>query len=213
MTFVAPLELLRTKLQSERLSYRQLHAVVQSARASTGWRTLWLGWAPMMMRDVPFSAIYWSFYESLKASLLPSTPTQLSTFAVSFTAGALSGSIASFVTLPLDVIKTRRQIQIGQAMAAGTEQIAETKTWRLIVDLQRTSGTRALFAGWCYSIELSASSRCRSTPGSRRAGLCDHDWHVRIRKDVLRAKKRISKEPVIVICRLVICNYGLTVAH
>ncbi len=55
VTVISPLELIRTKMQSEKQSYRELSAVIRSALHSQGWRSLWRGWGPTLLRDVPFS--------------------------------------------------------------------------------------------------------------------------------------------------------------
>lgn len=52
---ISPLELVRTKLQAQHVSYRELGACVRAAMAQGGWRSLWLGWGPTALRDVPFS--------------------------------------------------------------------------------------------------------------------------------------------------------------
>lgn len=54
-TLISPLELIRTKLQSQRQSYRELSAVIRSAVHTEGWLTLWRGLGPTLLRDVPFS--------------------------------------------------------------------------------------------------------------------------------------------------------------
>lgn len=55
VTVVSPLELLRTKLQAQHVTYRELSTCVRTAVAQDGWRSLWLGWGPTTLRDVPFS--------------------------------------------------------------------------------------------------------------------------------------------------------------
>jgi hypothetical protein len=55
VTVISPLELVRTKLQAQHVSYRELATCVQAAVAQGGWRSLWLGWGPTALRDVPFS--------------------------------------------------------------------------------------------------------------------------------------------------------------
>lgn len=57
MTVISPLELIRTKLQSQQLSYRELRVCIRSAVAQDGWLSLWRGWGPTVLRDVPFSGM------------------------------------------------------------------------------------------------------------------------------------------------------------
>lgn len=89
-----------------------------------GPQALWRGLLPTMLRDVPFSGIYWMGYEKIKHSLAQRE--DLSHFQTSFIAGASSGmvsknkmdsehmlnilQIAAIITTPFDVVKTRRQV-------------------------------------------------------------------------------------------------------
>ncbi|MBN3287303.1 S2539 protein, partial [Polyodon spathula] len=114
VTVISPLELIRTKMQSRQLSYRQLRVCIQSSVAQDGWLSLWRGWGPTILRDVPFSALYWFNYELVKARLCKEYSVQEATFMISFKAGAISGAIAAVMTLPFDVVKTRRQIELGE---------------------------------------------------------------------------------------------------
>lgn len=57
VTVISPLELIRTKMQSRQLSYRELGVCIQSAVAQDGWLSLWRGWGPTVLRDVPFSGM------------------------------------------------------------------------------------------------------------------------------------------------------------
>lgn len=101
-----------------------------------GIRSLWMGLSSTLLRDVPFSAIYWMNYETLKSF------SSQQTFTFNLVAGAAAGSvctniciflhcsvryphsriamktlslqIAAFVTIPFDVVKTHRQIEMGE---------------------------------------------------------------------------------------------------
>lgn len=57
VTVISPLELIRTKMQSRPLSYRELRVCIQSSVAQDGWLSLWKGWGPTVLRDVPFSGM------------------------------------------------------------------------------------------------------------------------------------------------------------
>ncbi|XP_075348879.1 mitochondrial glutathione transporter SLC25A40 isoform X6 [Mycteria americana] len=55
VTVVSPLELIRTRMQYRKLSYKQLYMCVSSKVATDGWFSLWRGWSSTVLRDVPFS--------------------------------------------------------------------------------------------------------------------------------------------------------------
>lgn len=142
-TVISPLELIRTKMQSKKLSYLEIGNNIKSLVQSQGWWSLWRGLGPTLLRDVPFSAVYWSSYESLKAGFNQQHPT----LSFSFFAGAVSGTAASIVTIPFDVVKTHRQIELGDLEKLNkSPQIIPT--YRLVINLYKTSGFNALFAGF-----------------------------------------------------------------
>ena len=79
-------------------------------RNQGGILSLWKGLVPTLWRDVPFSGVYWSMYEIMKDKLNTRCENnQINAFGKSFVAGAVSGGVATFITQPFDVIKTRRQ--------------------------------------------------------------------------------------------------------
>ncbi|KAL0197849.1 hypothetical protein M9458_006389, partial [Cirrhinus mrigala] len=80
-----PLELVRTKMH-------ELMVCIRSAVAQDGWLSLWRGWGPTVLRDVPFSALYWFNYELVKAQLCERYRAPQTSFTISFTAGAVSGA-------------------------------------------------------------------------------------------------------------------------
>ncbi|KAK7939962.1 hypothetical protein WMY93_003288 [Mugilogobius chulae] len=147
VSVISPLELVRTKLQSRRLSYRELTVCMRSAVAQDGLLSLWRGWGPTVLRDVPFSALYWFNYELVKAELCDRYRTPPN-FSISFTSGAVSGAIAAILTLPFDVVKTRRQIQLGEMDSLGVIPRKTSSTWQIMKEIQTSLGYRGLFAGF-----------------------------------------------------------------
>mmetsp|Transcript_52576 Transcript_52576/g.128478 ORF Transcript_52576/g.128478 Transcript_52576/m.128478 type:complete len:391 (+) Transcript_52576:72-1244(+) len=137
-TITSPLELVRTRLQAEGgMRGHAVHAECErAARRATGWlaiaskavsepmgvRTLWQGLGPTLWRDVPFSAIYWVIAERTRDSILKrgGEPSVLGTEPMSNTlranviAGVVGGTVASLVTHPFDVIKTKSQLEAAQ---------------------------------------------------------------------------------------------------
>ena len=143
VTAVSPLELIRTKIQSEKLLYADLINVVKFSIKDQGVKSLYRGWVSTVLRDVPFSMIYWFNYESLKTYVLKKQNNQSLTSLSTFFCGATAGSIAAFVTCPLDVVKTFRQIQLGEKDVPKNAR----KTWNIIRQIYKVKGVQGLFAG------------------------------------------------------------------
>ncbi|XP_039443431.1 probable mitochondrial glutathione transporter SLC25A40 [Culex pipiens pallens] len=149
VTIVNPLELIRTKMQSEKLSYTEVGRGFKSMLKMQGVLGLWNGFFPTILRDVPFSAIYWTTYETLKKRSNVTQPT----FGFSFAAGAISGSVAAFVTVPFDVVKTHQQIEFGEKFMYaenGDRKAPPTKsagTFETIRNIYVRRGIKGLFAG------------------------------------------------------------------
>lgn len=145
-SLLSPLELVRTNLQSTPKSPDQPHtlpSVLRSIRTvvrKQGILFLWRGLGPTLWRDVPFSGIYWAGYEGWKRYF--ETRGQGGAY-VTFACGAISGTTASLLTSPFDVLKTRRQALLMAGMIP-----SHTKgTIPLCLRIIRTEGVGALFAG------------------------------------------------------------------
>lgn len=94
VTFVSPIELIRTKMQSQKMTNSEMFSTIRQVMQTQGVLGLWRGLPPTILRDVPFSGIYWTSYEYLKNKFNVGEPT----FGFSFMAGAISGSV-SFLSL------------------------------------------------------------------------------------------------------------------
>ncbi len=70
VTTVSPFELVRTKVQSEKVQYQQLFRIVRTSLSEEGPRVLWRGLLPTLWRDIPFSMIYWFNYETFRGKQL-----------------------------------------------------------------------------------------------------------------------------------------------
>ncbi|XP_016366989.1 mitochondrial glutamate carrier 1-like isoform X3 [Sinocyclocheilus rhinocerous] len=84
-----------------------------------GLRGLYKGAGATLMRDVPFSMIYFPLFANLNAvgrtEDRHSNPQERAPFLQSFVAGCAAGSVAAVAVTPLDVIKTRLQtLQKGE---------------------------------------------------------------------------------------------------
>ena len=156
VTVTSPLELMRTKMQARRLGYGVWEGLRLEIRQNGSIRALWRGLPATLLRDVPFSAVYWLGYEKLKLQIAPLVrqdsktglldATYQQSFMVSFVSGALSGSLAATLTVPFDVVKTRRQVQLYNQPGAGNKSIL-TATLPILKKIVADEGFRGLFAG------------------------------------------------------------------
>lgn len=181
-TSVSPIELFRTRLQASHGESAAGHlkdtfASITDMVATHGYRSLWRGLTLTLWRDVPFSGMYWWGYETIRGKLTDarerhrgreldlgdtgrgkarrrsqSRENHRDTFTDSFIAGAGSGAIASLVTMPFDVGKTRTQVYRDVAKGAdGATPVArgeQPKMVRLLWHIFRTEGVPGLFKGW-----------------------------------------------------------------
>lgn len=151
VTLVNPLELIRTKMQSEKMSYKEVGTAFSKMLKQHGARGLFKGLTPTIMRDTPFSAIYWTSYESYKKFYNTTNPDMLQ----SFIGGAIAGTIAALITCPFDVIKTHQQIEFGEKFlystngngANGRRKKPMSSTHQTIRNILNTSGFRGFYAG------------------------------------------------------------------
>lgn len=111
---IAPLELIRTNLQSSpTVSFREIRSYFANSVRLNGISSLWRGLYPMLIRDVPFTAVYWPTFELLKSQiLLTFTPGNNINIFANLVSGWLCGSLAAALTTPSDVVKTQIEISI-----------------------------------------------------------------------------------------------------
>ncbi|KAG5306354.1 S2540 protein, partial [Pseudoatta argentina] len=141
-TLVSPLELIRTKMQSQKLSYAEITQTLKIVVRYSGISGLWMGLSSTLLRDVPFSAIYWLNYETIKRLY-----SSQQTFTFNLVAGAIAGSIAAFFTIPFDVVKTHRQIEMGEKEIYSDKPIRSSTTWTIIQRIYYQNGLKGLFTG------------------------------------------------------------------
>ncbi|KAI1772636.1 mitochondrial carrier [Hypoxylon cercidicola] len=174
---VGPIELFRTRLQASTGTTTTGHLAntftdIQGMVARGGYGSLWRGLPLTLWRDVPFSAIYWFGYETIRGKLTDmreerqgrsltreggssrsrarsrsqSREGHAATFMDSFTAGAISGAFASSITMPFDVGKTRTQVY--RDTTRNTPIPEDRNMVRLLWHIYSTEGMAGLFKGW-----------------------------------------------------------------
>lgn len=154
-----PVELARTRMQAFKETqigvrppgvWKTLLEVIKPIKSTNllqnlqNYRVLWTGLGAQLARDVPFSAICWSTLEPIRRRILglvgdeASAPCILGT---NFSAGFVAGILAAAATCPLDVAKTRRQIEKDPVRAL------KMTTRETLVEIWRDGGMRGLFTG------------------------------------------------------------------
>ncbi|KAH8337192.1 hypothetical protein KR059_002663 [Drosophila kikkawai] len=160
VTVVSPIELVRTKMQAQRQTYAQIIQFVRNVISLQGFWGLWRGLRPTILRDVPFSGIYWPIYEYLKLNL--GNHSQPS-FGRSFLAGVLAGSVAAVVTTPFDVVKTHEQVEFGEKViftdSPARDLGKRPGTFSRLKAIHKMHGVRGLFAG-CAPRLLKVAPAC-----------------------------------------------------
>lgn len=175
---ISPVEMFRTRMQAATSGsgtgvFAETLSGLRSMVKSQGYTSLWRGLTLTMWRDVPFSGIYWWGYETVRNKLTDmrdpphsrtrprsksrSSENHTSTFTDSFAAGAVSGGIASVVTTPFDVGKTRQQLlqheprmdSVVRGKSSPAAIIPEEQAMpRFLYHIWKEEGIAGLFRGW-----------------------------------------------------------------
>ncbi|KAL1984012.1 hypothetical protein VTN96DRAFT_9697 [Rasamsonia emersonii] len=143
--FTNPLEIVKIRLQVQ----GEIAKSVEGApRRSAMWIVknlglvgLYKGASACLLRDVPFSAIYFPTYSHLKSDFFGESPTKKLGIVQLLTAGAIAGMPAAYLTTPCDVIKTRLQVEArkGETKYTSLRHCAKT--------IWKEEGFRAFFKG------------------------------------------------------------------
>ncbi|XP_009798427.1 mitochondrial carrier protein MTM1-like isoform X2 [Nicotiana sylvestris] len=155
-----PVELARTRMQAFKDTkngvkppgvWKTLVGVVSPVNSANSYqnstrtyRLLWTGLGAQLARDVPFSAICWSTLEPVRRKLLGLVGDEASATTVlgaNFSAGFIAGSLAAAATCPLDVARTRRQIENDP------ERALRMTTRQTLIEIWRDGGAKGWFTG------------------------------------------------------------------
>ncbi|KAI1765623.1 mitochondrial carrier [Hypoxylon sp. FL1150] len=145
VVFTNPLEIVKIRLQVQgEVAKATEGAQKRSAMwiiKNLGLAGLYKGASACLLRDVPFSAIYFPTYSHLKKDLFGESKTKKLGILQLLTAGAIAGMPAAYLTTPCDVIKTRLQVEArkGDTSYTGLRHAATT--------IMKEEGFRAFFKG------------------------------------------------------------------
>lgn len=134
-----PLSVVKTRMESGRYAYPTVGRALRTIHGAEGLRGLFAGALPTALRDAPFSGVYLACYAPAKAFVRSRVGDGhwMHNLAVTLSAGLYAGTIASAVTQPQDVIKTRMQVNSTQ----------RATFWSTLLRIRREEGVAGLFRG------------------------------------------------------------------
>ncbi|KAF2969388.1 hypothetical protein GQX73_g4195 [Xylaria multiplex] len=146
VVFTNPLEIVKIRLQVQGEMVKATEGATPKRSAmwivkNLGLKGLYKGASACLLRDVPFSAIYFPTYSHLKKDMFGESPTKKLGVLQLLTAGAIAGMPAAYLTTPCDVIKTRLQVEArkGDTNYTGLRHAAKT--------ILKEEGFKAFFKG------------------------------------------------------------------
>ncbi|KAG0282400.1 hypothetical protein BGZ96_000521 [Linnemannia gamsii] len=133
-----PSEVLKTRMQLQGrynnpsfisgYNYKNTWHALQMIVKYDGVAALYQGYRATLMRDVPFSALQFAFYEKFKAEARKweARPDGQMSLHIETACGGVAGGLAGFLTTPLDVMKTLLQTQVKKPTSSSTSIAAGT---------------------------------------------------------------------------------------
>jgi solute carrier family 25 protein 38 len=117
-----PVTVLKVRYESDYYAYRSLWGAGRDIVRHEGFRGLFAGFGATAIRDGPYAGIYVVFYEHSKRTLsvllgpavvdgeTTQSSSSSSSASINFLSGAMAAGLATTVTNPFDVVKTRVQL-------------------------------------------------------------------------------------------------------
>ncbi|KAL4805937.1 mitochondrial carrier domain-containing protein [Aspergillus unguis] len=145
VVFTNPLEIVKIRLQVQGEIAKNVEGAPRRSALwivkNLGLVGLYKGASACLLRDVPFSAIYFPTYSHLKTDFFGESRTHKLGVVQLLTAGAIAGMPAAYLTTPCDVIKTRLQVEArkGEKAYTGLRHAA--------VSIMKDEGFKAFFKG------------------------------------------------------------------
>lgn len=109
-TLLIPVTVIKTRFESGVYRYPNVSSALKEIYRKEGFRGMTCGILPTLFRDAPFSGLYLMFYTQTKQLVPYDLLNSPYSSPVHFTCGITAGIMASIVTQPADVIKTKMQL-------------------------------------------------------------------------------------------------------
>ncbi|KAK9833663.1 hypothetical protein WJX74_002192 [Apatococcus lobatus] len=142
---MVPFDVVKQRLQVARSPYKGVTDCIMKMLRYEGVGAFYRSFRTTIVMNVPFTAVHFATYESAKTAMArwAGREQEEETLLVQLLAGGTAGGVAAGVTTPLDVVKTRLQLQ-------GVHSPQHYNTSAMIPVLKRImaeEGQRALWSG------------------------------------------------------------------
>lgn len=132
-----PASVIKTRYESGRYSYSTVLQAGRETLTKEGLKGLYRGSQATLLRDAPFSGLFYMFYRKSKEIVASHSTYHQLTPIHNLTCGVVAGMLASIITQPADVIKTHQQVEATRVR--GTLEVVRGVIAR--------NGVQGLFAG------------------------------------------------------------------
>nr|CAH7769329.1 unnamed protein product [Callosobruchus chinensis] len=105
-----PVTVVKTRVESGVYSYNGVLSALREIYRVEGFKGMTCGLLPTLFRDAPFSGLYLMFYTQTKSIVPRDLLNSPYNSPIHFTCGVIAGVLASVVTQPADVLKTKMQL-------------------------------------------------------------------------------------------------------
>ncbi|XP_013783803.2 solute carrier family 25 member 38-like [Limulus polyphemus] len=105
-----PITVIKTRYESGVYKYGGILQALKVIHTTEGFKGLFSGLIPTLLRDAPFSGLYLMFYTQTKKAVPESWRDGMTQVPTIFFCGTFAGLVASTCTQPADVIKTHIQL-------------------------------------------------------------------------------------------------------
>lgn len=105
-----PITVVKTRVESGVYGYQGIGGALKEIYRTEGIRGMTCGLVPTLFRDAPFSGLYLMFYTQAKLMVPEEMWNTPYASPIHFTCGVSAGILASVVTQPADVLKTKMQL-------------------------------------------------------------------------------------------------------
>ena len=158
-----PVTIVKARFESSHYSreaYPTIASALREIYREDGVRGLFRGFSATAVRDAPYSGLYLAIYEQSKVACsrmlahYGAPPNSTGDWRVVSTSGLVAGTLATVLTHPFDIIKTRMQTTPPQLLAA-----SETPAfWATMQHILRTDGLRGYADGLVLRCTRKAAS-------------------------------------------------------